>query len=134
MFTIEKTFKFEASHELACHDGKCKNLHGHSYKLTVVLKYRNLQKKYNSDEPQTGEIPNPQTNMIVDFGLISENVKPFIEKYLDHQHLNSTMDTDSPTAEFIAKFCFDKLKNDLPFLKQVRIKETENTEVIYDET
>ena len=34
---IGKLFKFEAAHRLPNHPGKCKNLHGHSYKLEVVV-------------------------------------------------------------------------------------------------
>ena len=131
MFKVSKTFSFEASHQLAFHDGKCANLHGHSYKLTVVLQYRYLQPVL-SDEDET--VKNPQHNMIIDFGRISEIVKPFIEKYLDHRHLNSTLETDSPTAEFIAMWCYNRLKPDLPLLRAVHLKETENTEVIYDES
>ena len=32
---ITKEFKFETSHALSGHDGLCKNVHGHSYKLSV---------------------------------------------------------------------------------------------------
>lgn len=131
MFKVKKEFSFEASHQLRFHDGKCAALHGHSYKLTVVLQYRNLQSIWND---ATGENNNPQHNMIMDFGRISEVVKPFVEKYLDHRHLNSTLETDSPTAEFIAMWCFNKLKPDLPLLKAIHLKETENTEVVYDES
>lgn len=131
MFKVSKTFSFEASHRLVHHDGKCANLHGHSYKLTVVLQHRNLQKKH---EDLPANRPNPSFNMILDFGDISRVVKPLIEEFLDHRHLNQTLETDSPTAEFIAMWCFNKLKSDLPLLRAVHIKETENTEVVYDET
>lgn len=133
MFTIKKSFPFEAAHKLLHHDGKCADLHGHSYKLTVVLKHRQLIGKVMTKE---GYVPNPKQNMIMDFGDISAIVKPLLTVFLDHKYLNETLQTDSPTAEFIAKFCFDNLKDRIPnrMLKQVRIKETENTEVIYDET
>lgn len=34
---ISKEFKFETGHALFGYDGLCKNVHGHSYKLTVSL-------------------------------------------------------------------------------------------------
>ena len=34
---ITKQFTFEAGHALYGYDGKCKNLHGHSYKLYVTV-------------------------------------------------------------------------------------------------
>lgn len=133
MFTITKSFKFEAAHQLVYHDGKCGDLHGHSYELTVVLKSRNLQEQGDSTGKNS---PNPKTNMIMDFGDISAVVEPLLKIFLDHKFLNETLQTDSPTAEFIAKFCFDNLKDRIPnrLLKAVKISETENTEVIYDET
>ncbi len=36
-FLLKKTFPFEAAHQLKYHDGKCARLHGHSFKLTVVV-------------------------------------------------------------------------------------------------
>lgn len=133
MFTVTKSFKFEAAHQLAHHDGKCAELHGHSYELTVVLKSRDLQKPILTKD---GYQPNPKENMMIDFGDISSIVKPLLTIFLDHKFLNETLQTDSPTAEFIAKFCFDNLKQRIPFplLKAVKIKETDSTEVIYDET
>ena len=38
MIRITKIFSFETAHVLYGYDGKCKNVHGHSYKLFVTLK------------------------------------------------------------------------------------------------
>ena len=37
MFKIAKEFSFDMAHMLDGHDGKCKNLHGHTYKLQVEV-------------------------------------------------------------------------------------------------
>lgn len=37
MYTATKEFRFEAGHTLDGHKGKCKNLHGHNYKVLVTL-------------------------------------------------------------------------------------------------
>jgi len=34
---ITKEFSFEGAHALTCYDGKCKHIHGHSYKLLVTI-------------------------------------------------------------------------------------------------
>ena len=36
MFKVSKEFSFDMAHLLDGHDGKCQNLHGHTYKLQVV--------------------------------------------------------------------------------------------------
>lgn len=114
MFVITKSFTFEASHQLKHHDGKCANLHGHSYTLLVELSSAGLHDS------------GPQTNMVADFGLISKAVKKLISSHLDHHHLNNSLHTNSPTAEFIANWCFDHLSPLLPSLSAVTIKETAN--------
>lgn len=119
MFEIEKKFRFEAGHKLCRHDGLCSNPHGHSYVLIVTLRAEALIKA------------GPKTNMVIDFFEISDKVKPMIEKYLDHCWLNDTLDSDSPTAEYIAKWIFDHLAPQLPGLYSITIYETESSKVVY---
>lgn len=119
MYYLQKSFKFEASHQLVHHDGKCRRLHGHSYVLIVELSGADLQTR------------GPATNMLCDFGQVSKVVKPLIESHLDHHHLNDTLKTDSPTAEFIAKWVYDQIEKHLPNLDAVMIKETASSVAIY---
>lgn len=119
MYQIQKTFTFEASHKLHHHDGKCAHLHGHSYRVTICLEGPSLQTH------------GPQTNMLCDFKDISDTVKPLIHKYLDHRHLNDTLGTDSPTAEFIARWIFEKVQTRLPLLERVMVHETASSVAIY---
>lgn len=119
MFHIEKTFYFEAGHVLVHHDGKCAEPHGHSYVLTVHLRSEIL----HSD--------GPKKNMIIDFQDISSIVKPMIFEYLDHKWLNTSLENDSTTAEFIAKWIFDHLKPKLPYLFAVTLFETATSKVYY---
>ncbi|MGZ4116332.1 MAG: 6-pyruvoyl trahydropterin synthase family protein, partial [Bacteroidia bacterium] len=53
---VTKEFKFEMAHALLGHDGPCKNIHGHSYQLSVTLKGKPI------NDPS-----NPKTGMVVDF-------------------------------------------------------------------
>lgn len=70
---IGKRFSFEAAHRLQDHDGKCRNLHGHSYQLEVSVS--------GSDELRT---EGPQRGMLLDFGVISSWWKS-IEPDWDHR-------------------------------------------------
>lgn len=63
---IGKEYKWEMSHRLPFHDGPCKNIHGHSYKMFVELE---------------GELDS--NSMVLDYYDIDRFVKPLIEKF-DH--------------------------------------------------
>jgi 6-pyruvoyltetrahydropterin/6-carboxytetrahydropterin synthase len=69
---ISKEFRFEASHCLPKHPGRCQNLHGHSWKLTVHV---------------SGNV-NHETGFVMDYGDIKEAVQPVIDR-LDHHHLGT---------------------------------------------
>lgn len=66
----------------------------------------------------------PKQNMLMDYSDISKIVKPIVEEFLDHRFLNETLNSPSPTSEFIAKWMYDMLKPFLPRLVTVIIKET----------
>jgi 6-pyruvoyltetrahydropterin/6-carboxytetrahydropterin synthase len=112
MFKLEKEIRFEASHLLPYHDGKCQRLHGHSWRATLILEGESLI------------IAGPKTGMLIDFSTIKEATEPLLDLYLDHWHLNQTTGIESPTSEAIAKFIFEFLKHDLPLLAAVRVCET----------
>ncbi len=63
---IAKDFKWEMGHRLPFHKGKCKNLHGHSYKLTVEFE---------------GSID--KNGMVLDYYDVKEIVGPIVDN-LDH--------------------------------------------------
>lgn len=70
---ITKKFTFEAGHALYGYDGKCKNLHGHSYKLSVTV----------IGEPIT-DTSHVKLGMVMDFGDLKKIVKKDIEDVFDH--------------------------------------------------
>ena len=86
---IYKQFKFEAAHSLPhLPEGhKCRNLHGHSYRLIVFV---------------AGEI-NPETGWIIDFAELKRAVDPLIKR-MDHQNLNDIPDIGVTTAENLARW------------------------------
>jgi 6-pyruvoyltetrahydropterin/6-carboxytetrahydropterin synthase len=112
MFTLTKEFKFEAAHQLMNHDGKCARLHGHSWKGRIIVKGEHLIGC------------GPKTNMLMDFSELSSYVKPLVEDFLDHHYLNDTLNENSPTSEFVAKWIYEKLISDFPGLR-LRLKAVE---------
>jgi 6-pyruvoyltetrahydropterin/6-carboxytetrahydropterin synthase len=70
---ITKQFTFETAHALYGYDGKCKNVHGHSYKLDVTV----------IGEPIT-DINNVKCGMVLDFGDLKKIVKSEVVDVMDH--------------------------------------------------
>lgn len=92
---IGREFYFDAAHFLSDYKGRCEQLHGHTYKLEVVVE---------------GEIG--KGGMLMDFNELKEIVKSNILERLDHGDLNEIFDV--PTAENIASWIFDELKDKIP--------------------
>ena len=70
---ITKQFTFETGHALYGYDGKCKNVHGHSYKLSVTV----------IGSPIT-DTSNVKYGMVIDFGDLKKIVKEDIVDVFDH--------------------------------------------------
>lgn len=73
---IGKDFIWEMSHRLPFHEGPCKNIHGHSYKMTVEL---------------IGDLD--KNGMVLDYYNISKIVEPFISQ-LDHAFICNDKDIE----------------------------------------
>ena len=110
---LRKEYGFEAAHFIHNHPGKCRNLHGHSYKLLVSIE---------------GKV-NPETGMIIDFDDLSKVVLDKVIVRLDHRFLNDLIPLS--TAENIAAWIWDQLKPGLPGLVQLDLFETSDNCVIY---
>ncbi len=76
MFYLTKIFHFEAAHALNGYDGKCRNIHGHSYELRVTVKGMPL------DEPG-----NPKNGMVIDFHDLKSIVNQEVVEKLDHSFI-----------------------------------------------
>lgn len=82
---ITKEFKFETGHALYGYDGLCKNVHGHSYKLSVTL----------LGTPITD--PNHvKYGMVIDFSDLKKIVNETIVTPFDHA---TVLNVDSPHKE-----------------------------------
>lgn len=70
---ITKQFSFETGHALYGYDGKCKNVHGHSYRLAVTV----IGKPISDNN-------NVKFGMVIDFGDLKKIVKEEIVDVFDH--------------------------------------------------
>ena len=95
--TITRHFSFDAAHYLPGHDGKCQNLHGHTYKLEVTVGRESLIEGGSSD------------GMVMDFGTLKPIINKLIVDPLDHQCLNELLPY-RPTAENMVNHFFDVLE------------------------
>lgn len=107
---LSKDFTFEAAHKLpnlpSTH--KCSRLHGHSFKVKITVE---------------GEV-DPQVGWFIDYGDINIAFKPLLDEYLDHHYLNEIQGLGNPTSENIAKWIWDRIRNQLLGLKSVDLSET----------
>ncbi|MDR9397640.1 MAG: 6-carboxytetrahydropterin synthase [Salibacter sp.] len=70
---VTKQFDWEMAHALDGHDGKCHNIHGHTYELSVTFLGT------PNDDPG-----NPKDGMVIDFSDLKSIVKDNIVKRFDH--------------------------------------------------
>lgn len=138
MIRITKIFTFETAHVLYNYDGKCKNMHGHSYKLFVTVKGKPID-----------DLNHPKNGMVVDFGDIKKIVKEEIIENWDHSvlinanspHKELGEDLEKrghkvmycnfqPTCENMLYEIASKIKNGLPTevqLAYLKLHETDNS-------
>ncbi|MCK3658585.1 6-carboxy-5,6,7,8-tetrahydropterin synthase [Pasteurellaceae bacterium Pebbles2] len=130
MFKVSKEFSFDMAHILDGHDGKCQNLHGHTYKLQVEV---------SGDLVADGA----KKGMVMDFTDLKAVVKKAILDPMDHAFIyNTTSERECKianllnelnsktfgipvrtTAEEMARFMFNRLKGELP-ISAIRLWET----------
>lgn len=136
MYTLTKKFRFEAAHRLAKgYEGKCANIHGHSWNGEITVTAIKLD-KYGFG---------------IDFGRLKKFTKE-IEDWLDHaiilcsdddklialcteQGWKTIMSTENPTSEVIAeviyKMACEHFIGGNVFVKSVTIEETCTSRCVY---
>lgn len=132
---ITKQFNFETAHALYGYDGKCKNIHGHSYKLSVTVIGTPI-----SDSTSV------KYGMVIDFGDLKKIVASEIVNKFDHAtvfnkntpHLELAKELEKrdhnvilvdyqPTSEMMLVDFAEKINNRLPEnvkLHSLKLQET----------
>ncbi|WP_313805045.1 6-carboxytetrahydropterin synthase [Flavobacterium sp.] len=135
---ITKQFTFETGHALYGYDGKCKNVHGHSYKLSVTVIGTPIKDQNNV-----------KFGMVIDFGDLKKIVKEEIVDVFDHAtvfnkntpHIELAAELKDrghhvilvdyqPTSENMVIDFADKIKSRLPKsiqLHSLKLQETETS-------
>ena len=113
---IYKEFSFDSAHFLPhVPDGhKCRNMHGHTYRLRVYIK---------------GAI-DPHLGWIMDFKELKDALSGVIDQ-LDHKLINDIPGLQNPTAENITVWIWKQIQPLLPQLSKIELYETPTTGVIY---
>ena len=114
---IYKDITFEAAHMLpnVPEDHKCRQLHGHSFKIRITL-----------DGPVDKSI-----GWVEDFSELKKAFDPIYQK-LDHHYLNEISGLENPTSENLVKWIWERLKPNLKYLCSLEVKETCATGCIYE--
>ena len=135
---ITKKFSFETGHALYGYDGKCRNVHGHSYKLSVTVIGNPIS---DSSHVKFG--------MVIDFGDLKKIVKEEIVDVFDHATVfnkntphvdlakelsdrghNVLLVNYQPTSEMMVIDFAEKIKARLPAsikLHSLKLQETDSS-------
>jgi len=119
MYDILIEDSFSASHFLRHYQGKCERLHGHNYRVEIVIQAAQLD----------------PIGMGVDFTIAKQWLKEVLST-MDHQHLNEVEPflTENPSAENIARFIYHQYQTKLTdnlTLSKVTVGETDRNKVSY---
>ena len=110
---VRRSFDFDAAHRLPRHPGKCRELHGHSYRLVVTVD-RGVD---------------PASGLAVDFSDLKAVVKREVVDLLDHSFVNDRI--ENPTAEVMAVWIWNRLAGPLAGLAEIELFETRSCSVVY---
>jgi len=122
MYEVKIASSFSSAHSLRDYKGKCEALHGHNWKVEVMVTSSSLD----------------SLGMVIDFSELKKIVNDILGQ-LDHKHLNDLeyFRSENPSSERIAQYIFGMLKERLPRkeceLSRVQVWETPNSCASYHE-
>ena len=94
MYEVKIISDFAAAHNLRNFRGRCENLHGHNWKVEVVVRGDRLD----------------ESGVLVDFAEVKQATKEVLQQ-VDHHYLNDLpfFQEQNPSSENIARFLFENL-------------------------
>ena len=107
---VTRSFTFEAAQRLPWHAGRCRDLHGHGYRLEVTV-----------------EGPLDANGVVMDFDDVKAVVQREVVDRYDHTYLNDLL--DNPTAELVAADAWKRLEAAGLTPARLRLWETPNSSV-----
>lgn len=106
---ISKEFKWEMGHRIPLHNGLCKNVHGHSYKLVVELEGEVLDNGMIIDFSDLSLIVNSIIDDL-DHSFLCSKDDTVLINFLKEQNMKHTIVEYVATVENICKDLFEKIK------------------------
>ena len=122
MYEIKILSTFSAAHSLRNYPGNCKNIHGHNWKVEVVMQSLNLD----------------NIGMAIDFRRLKQETQGLLDT-LDHTYINENPPFNllNPTAENMARWVYETLSKKLDDqnarVSRVNVWENENSSASYFE-
>ena len=118
MFDLSVEGHFSAAHQVKGYPGDCASIHGHTYRVKIILR--------------TDKLDN--IGMAIDFRKVKKILDQILAG-LDHKNLN---DIDyfkeyNATAEYVAKYIFHEMKKKIDTARSVTIWEGHSSSVTYYE-
>lgn len=90
---LTKSFTFDAAHHLHLYEGKCKSLHGHTYRLEITVS------GYPND-----------IGIVADFFELKQMYQQAIEQVVDHRYLNDVLPPMNTTAENMIVWMWEQIE------------------------
>jgi 6-pyruvoyltetrahydropterin/6-carboxytetrahydropterin synthase len=131
---VTKKFTFDMAHALYGYDGPCKNIHGHTYSLSVTLAGKIIE---NYNDPKNG--------MLIDFLVLKKIIIKYVIDVFDHslvlnansphahlKDLNENFEKINyvpyqPTCENLLLDILERISSNLPLnvkTKSIKLEET----------
>jgi 6-pyruvoyltetrahydropterin/6-carboxytetrahydropterin synthase len=115
MYRLMIKTSFAAAHNLINYQGDCENLHGHNWRVEVVVAAKELDK----------------AGLGIDFKILKKQTNSLLDE-LDHKYLNdlTPFKNDSPSSENISRYLFGRLSetlnNENITVEKINVWESEN--------
>lgn len=138
MYIIQSEHSFDSAHFLATYDGKCKNIHGHRWRVIVEVQKDQLI--------ESGQLE----GMVTDFTYLKDDVKALVDAF-DHgliiqegtmrektleclieDGFNIIMVNFRPTAENFAEYFYNKMEEKGYHVKRATVFETPTNSAVYE--
>ncbi|MCM8766537.1 MAG: 6-carboxytetrahydropterin synthase QueD [Candidatus Omnitrophica bacterium] len=122
MFELRVNGEFSSAHSLRNYKGKCENLHGHNWKVEILVSGESLDR----------------VGLLIDFNILKNKLN-IVLKMLDHKNLNLIpfFKERNPSSENIAFFIYKKMEKLLKIypvkIKKVTVWENERQSASYYE-
>ena len=116
MFELSVEGYFSAAHQVKGYPGDCADIHGHTYRVKVMVRVGKLDK----------------LGMAIDFRMLNDALTEILAG-MDHKNLNSIsfFREHNATAEYIAKYIFDQIREKINNVSAITVWEGPNYSVTY---